>query len=280
MAKRHKNSGVASAQQASGEKEKSPTVLDKESAIEIVRSFLTGAKLAKFNEGMRIWSDSLALGCWVKRGRRKADSAFYAGLLTLAQFRKITRWTYEQERCVRWGKAFKGSFEHRQIEAVKGLTHEVLDAWAFMCVLKDTEFAALTEARPKPIITPIGASPRVTATLKECNLDVDLSTIKPAAIERVELAGPPKQVFYRVKWSAGTQLGVSRFGGGDNCELCGKFIPSGRFVAMEMADRSGGVSRLIGMWVGRDCAETLLGVDDVGVDRAAIAKATGKAVTP
>jgi len=260
----------------------------KESAIGIIKGFLKGAKLAKFEESVRIWDASVAQGSWTKRGYATANSAFYAGLLTLAQVRKLSGWLpypCEQEMCIRYGSGYTGDFSNvRGVESVRGLTLEIMQAWAFLCELKSNEFHALNNARPRPVVTPIGASPRVTATLKECNLDVDLGTIKPAEIESFETqarnkkgelvfdknGAPVMTTAYRVKWSKGINLNVSRFGGACHCEVCGKFIPSRTFVAMEMTDRKAGHERLIGMWVGRDCAKTLLGVDDVGVEREAV----------
>lgn len=260
--------------------------MTRETALASVRSFLKGSKLVKFDESVRVWEASLAQGSWIKRGHASADSAFYGGLLTRAQRVKLGGWLAggQQERCISYGYGFDGDFVNvTGVENVKGLSLEVLRAWGFLCVLKSSEFEALKLARPRPVITPIGASPRVTATLKECNLNVDLATIKPAEIEafKVQLrnkkhelvfdrdGSPVLVTAYRVKWSAGIALRVSRFQGGQHCELCGKFIPSCTFVAMEMTDKHTSGDRLIGMWVGRDCASTLLGVEDVGIVREA-----------
>lgn len=261
--------------------------MTKETATATIKGFLKGAKLAKFEESMRVWDASIAQGSWIKRGHASADSAFYSGLLSRAQLRKLSGWLpypSEQERCVMYGQSFAGDFSNVQgVTAVKGLSLEVLQAWGYLCTLKSTEFAALSSARPRPVITAIGASPRVTATLKDCNLDVDLSTIKPAEIEAFMVqarnkqgeltfdrdGAPVMEKSYRVKWSAGIVHNQSRFQGPCHCQVCGKFIPSRMFVAMEMTDRRSGRERLISMWVGRDCASTILGVEDVGVEREA-----------
>jgi hypothetical protein len=136
----------------------------------------------------------------------------------------------------------------------------------------------LDAARPLPRVTALGLSPKVTATLTECNLDLDLATIKPAKVDYYKTqtldakTGAPvyharKQTWtmervYFVAWSEGIRHGRSRFAG-RGCHACGKTIPSGRFVPIEALDRQSG--ELVSMWLGCDCARNIFGIQDEGL---------------
>jgi hypothetical protein len=135
----------------------------------------------------------------------------------------------------------------------------------------------LDASRPVPVITAIGLSPRVTATLKECNLDVDLPSIKLAKIDfrwvRAYEDGKPAfrkdgkprmEKCYFVEWSQGIKHGCSRFADGGHCEACGKRIPSQRYVPIEATCKKQG---LISMWIGCDCAKNIFGIKDAGIDK-------------
>lgn len=70
-----------------------------------------------------------------------------------------------------------------------------------------------------------------------------------------------------VQWATGTRFD-SRFFSGMRCGLCGKVVPSGRFVPVTGKGADGVVH---GMWVGEDCARKFFGVknfkEDQVVDR-------------
>jgi cytochrome c1 len=67
----------------------------------------------------------------------------------------------------------------------------------------------------------------------------------PGLVQREVMVGYPQ-------FPAGAALD-SRFGTGCNCHLCGKLIPSGRFVPVD--DRAAHA-----LWVGEDCARKILAV--------------------
>jgi hypothetical protein len=153
-----------------------------------------------------------------------------------------------------------------------------INAWVALCAEKVQAVELLDEARPLPVITEIGLSPRVTTTLKEMSLDVDLPSIKMAKISKRMVPGhsrttgepllnrdgtPHLVPQYYVDWTPGTQMGRSRFNSG--CQACGKSIPSGMFVPIEADDLKSGDH--IGLWIGCDCARNIFGVKDIGVEK-------------
>jgi hypothetical protein len=166
-----------------------------------------------------------------------------------------------------------------KILPVAGLTAGLVESWNELCTQVARACKALDAARPKPVVTAVGLSPKVTATLQECNLDLDLPTIKPAKISFYEkharddagelkfLNGKPvmERVYY-VDWTAGIKHNRSRFASGSGCHACGKSIPSGRFVPVEAQCKNLG---LVALWLGCDCARNIFGVKDAGIDRTA-----------
>lgn len=152
---------------------------------------------------------------------------------------------------------------------------EVCIAWLKLLEEVAEARARLDAYRPLPSITEIGVSPRVTRTLDEMGMGAEEYSIKLAELERhekwvVELDRYGNEikrlnVWYTVKWPKGIIHNKSRFSTlSRNCEACGKAIPSGNFVPMEMhrSDNS-----KFSMWVGTDCAKNLFGIKDVGVKR-------------
>lgn len=254
------------------------------SLVSTVRSSLRGARLAKFDASIQVLNDSLAQGAWIPRGSVKADSGFYQGLASgtrgkvearvqeLALSDRDTAFAFEM--CFRFGNPVTAE----QLASAASRLTPVEMAWARLCTEKRQAKAELDASRPAPRITAIGLSPRVTATLTEMGLDIDLPTIKMAKIDFYEVParekdGSPKfhrdgtpvmvRVYY-VSWSKGIRHGMSRFAGrGCNCEACGKHIPSGRFVPVEATCRKNG---LVSMWLGCDCARSIFGIKDEGID--------------
>jgi hypothetical protein len=289
--------------------------------VAIIRSEKKGAWLKKFDESVEIINVSAAQDAWVLRGSVKADSGFYQGTgiripdssSHMGTGRMITNsyGTFEEQipnpdhepqfalhMCLAYGQPVYVNVDHivnrletwksdRTDKLIRG-KHSVkfVKAWVALCEEKRIICAALTEARPKPVITDIGLSPRVTATLEEMDLRVDLPSIKMAEIKYNLVprrnADPKSPDFgkilmnregnaslldksYYVAWTPGTLHRVTRFSGLNcNCEACGKSIPSGRFVPIEADDRKIGH---IGMWIGCDCARNIFGVKDIGLER-------------
>lgn len=159
------------------------------------------------------------------------------------------------------------------------LSDDVIRAWIELCVEKTKANQILQNARPKPVITKVGLSPKVTKTLKEMDLDLDLSTIQhpivyrmvPLTDEKGKLirdANKKKIMVLRpfVQFPDGTVFNMTRFSlKPHNCEACGKFVPSGMFTPLVAKDKKSG--KLVGMWVGTDCGRNIFGIKDLGFNR-------------
>jgi hypothetical protein len=251
--------------------------------IDLVRSALTGAKLKKFDDSIAVLEASLKQGAWISRGAVKADSGFYQGIARTAYERDYANEgpeAWELNHCLSFGVRFRGGNVQAALDQLRRgcgrdgkviklkLTDAQVLAWVALCEEKVQAMTFLNSARPAPRITAIGLSPKVTATLTEMNLDIDLSSIKmanivPVYVDRVSKTGVTERVtVYKVEWSPGIVHNQSRFAG-RGCHACGKYIPSGQFVPVEARDRKS--QKLISLWLGCDCAANIFGIKDIGI---------------
>ena len=233
----------------------------------------------KFRRAIAALQTAEERGQWLGRERQTAESGFSQGLVTKPPtmfwgLLAVERWTvHTVEMSLLYGKPYSGV-----VPRVEGVAPEAVEAWLRLCEERATLVQRLDAQRPRPMVTPVGLSPKVTKTLTEMDLDIDLSTIEAAKIVGEEVPafnrdGTPKRnldgsramtVQYRVEWQPGTALHVSRFSASGGCEACGKSIPSRRFVPIQARCRRHGV---IGMWLGVDCARKIFGVKDLGIPR-------------
>jgi hypothetical protein len=276
-----------------------------------VSAALKGKRLEKFQASIEIIHASLAQGGWTPRGSVKAQAGLtgitsarlgLGGLYPEGQYTPHADGTNHRTerhplcdtaRDLTWtlsGGCLHGDpaallallSEPEVVQCLRAAKVSVAAAGAWIRLLAEIKEAStlLDAARPLPRITAIGLSPKVTATLQECNLDLDLASIKPAKIDFFDTqkldakTGAPvyherKQKWtmervYFVAWTPGIRHGRSRFASrGRGCHACGKTIPSGRFVPIEALDRKSG--EMVSMWLGCDCAENIFGIKDVGV---------------
>lgn len=263
--------------------------------IETVRSGLKGKKLEKFNESIAILQESLAQDGWTPRGSIKAQSGLYQGV---AKYNVSYHSGPEHNEdfalmmCLNYGSPAgeignaidrlftRVSKKTGKLIAAK-MNRQFVEAWVEFCREAYRASEYLTALRPKPVITEIGLSPKVTATLKDMSLDINLPSLKPAEIKfRQEpafdkdgnrmynrLGEPMFNYIPYVDWTPGTKFNRTRFSytGNCNCEACGKRIPSGMFVPVEADDQNSGDR--IGMWIGVDCARNIFGIKDKGLNR-------------
>lgn len=249
-----------------------------EKSVEILGNFFKGSKKAKFLASIDAIKASLQHGSWIPRGAIKAKSGFTQGLISYKTDFRVESGAHadytDLKMCLHYGMPYQGN----AIPTVEGVSEHVIVAW----IQATREFKRLskllTEARPKPVVTQVGLSPKVTKTLMEMDLQIDLSTVREADLVKKERqdvdkhgnprftsTGEPVMIaFYVVKWTPGIKLHMSRFSHGDGCEACGKAIPSGRFVPIEALCTKNG---LVGLWVGVDCAKNIFGIKDQGIER-------------
>ncbi len=126
----------------------------------------------------------------------------------------------------------------------------------------------LDACRPKPVFTSIGASPTITTTLEE--LGATKIEACPMHFEYAEKKLPDGTIvhipYIVLDWPVGTKFGTSRFKmRDDQCESCGHGIRNPfNWVPMIVTSTTDEGVTYRALWVGRDCAETLLGVKITG----------------
>jgi len=264
--------------------------------VTVIRNFLKGARLAKFDASVEVLNKSIAEGQWIKRGSVKADSGFYQGLGKIRYdyftFKRGSDDAAALYFCLQWGQPFKlrgknldlGIKTSYKLAADQGtpinLPENVVRAWVELCEEKRAAADELHAARPKPVLTKIGLSPKVTKTLKEMDLDIDISSIRmPPISYYMDQARDPKtqqllfnhdgskkmERVYYVKWPAKTKFDATRFYQPGTCEACGKYIPSNMFVPILAEDNK--TKKSVGMWLGCDCSRNIFGVKDIGMRR-------------
>jgi len=255
--------------------------------VETVRGFVKGKRGERLDASVAAVNESLAKGGWVERGSARANTGFYQGLVG-----KL-RWGYDFASkdqsslyfCLQYGKRFAGNID-KASDALsacwpsRDLYPHHVEAWIALCDEYARARAVLDAARPLPRITKVGLSPKVTATLKKMNMDIDLPSIRMAKIGSRQVPGfdmdtgeamynldgsRRMDTVYFVEWSEGVVHGRSRFSEADGCHACGKRIPSGMFVPVEATDNS--LGKTVSLWLGCDCARNIFGVKDIGVQR-------------
>lgn len=124
----------------------------------------------------------------------------------------------------------------------------------------------LDNMRPKPTFTYLGVSPTITKTLTECGLDLNLESIRlcPMDYKEVTVNGKTHFVAYLV-WPEGTVHGASRFHATNKnaqCQACGHAIKNAfNWVPLLIDGKDG---KPYSMWVGRDCAKSVFGIEMTG----------------
>lgn len=123
--------------------------------------------------------------------------------------------------------------------------------------------AFLDSVRPKPVVTRIGASPTVTRLLQDLGLPV--GGVEVCDIEWRLVETPKPHYVGRLKWPEGTKHGRSRYNWTQNnaqCQACGHAIKNGfNWVPLVLTAGNGDKYSL---WVGKDCAKTIFGVEVKG----------------
>lgn len=264
----------------------------------LVTAVTSKLKLGKRRDGIlasiAVLNASLARGGWTPRGAQAAGKGFTNGLASVGRLPHENNYGgeyYEASHALSFALRFGSANYGLTVESTrayialpevqkamreKRLSTELVLAWVALVSAVAEAREELDECRPVPVVTAIGLSRKVTMTLQECDLDIDLPTIKPAKISfylepwydkdgvrKLDWKGQPafERVYY-VDWSEGVQHGRSRFKQG--CQACGKRIPSGRYVPIEATCRRQG---LVSLWLGCDCARNIFGVKDVGISR-------------
>jgi hypothetical protein len=264
--------------------------------IKTVETAMTGKRLEKFQKSVQLITESLEANGWLKGASRSADSGFYQGIISgrIPEIRNLEdKRPFRIYMSLRYGhggvatseatreilKELREIADPKEHKAFLKLSDQQLMAWLDLSNQKANAVEWLNSARPVPVITDMGASPKVLRTLEEMGMTVNASSLKYPELERkvqeYEAINPRtgemqtfKHVYYEIKWEKGIVHNTSRFAGTApsghcRCDACGKSIPSGMLVPLEGKDNDG---KWKSMMVGTDCAQTLFGVKDVGID--------------
>lgn len=254
-------------------------------AVDLLKSFFTGKRLSSFSESISVIRESIEQGTWINpRGAQRARKGFSKGLVSS---KKNLSEIYDSKlfscyMAIKYGRLlYQDELDRVTDDDLARLApkvpHTVVRAWLRLMVSLREIYEDLDSSRPAPIYTEIGLSRKVTETLKDANLDLDLTTRRLCPLDWrwvdardkkgniiIRNDGSVAQVkFYFPKWPKGIVFGTSRFFNRD-CEACGKMIPSGLVVPVIVSDKFGNEH---GFWFGRDCARSILGLRDVGIAR-------------
>ena len=235
---------------------------------QVARKWYKGKAQDKALEAAQLLDDSLAQGYWVSGAVRKCRAAFSkvnvkpraAGLAKFA--------SYDSPE-YHLGEAVRFPIPNRLCRITEDCLAVIHDAdqraeySSFLAGMRGLHAAMdkLDAARPAPVVTEMGASPTVTATLQ--NLQLKPETLRVCEIEwlRVQGEGGTSYVVGQLKWPEGTKFnatGYSRTANNHQCQACGHAIKNAFNWVPLIVDSAAGVPHA--MWVGKDCAQTLFGV--------------------
>ena len=248
-------------------------------------------KREKFMKSRQQILNSLKNEGWIDGAKRSALSGIHQGLVQNIQLK------YNQEEEYQIARALDVSLSHGLVyKELPRTLPEIEKAWKYIktwsrypvdkkelitpqdikawiksvdAILNAVDH--LNSLRPKPTLTKILLSKKVTKTLKEMNLDIDIQSIRlpefgQKEFDYISKSGTRKSFTYWFPlWQKGTKHEKSRFAGNGQCEACGKQILSRRFVPIEAFDKT--EKETISLWLGQDCAKKIFGVKDIGVDK-------------
>jgi hypothetical protein len=258
--------------------------------IEVISAYFKGARLSAFLTSVAVVRESIAQGTWVSRGRARAGKGIKDIGAVVHLNESMLRYDdprraplYACCRSAEFGVGLRQAdldvaTDDDLVMIAPKVPVDVTRAWLRLMVALRSIYDDLDASRPMPVLTEIGLSPKVTTTLQDANLDLDLATrrmcplgwrwvdatrIKDGRLEVIldRDGSPVQEKEYFPKWPDDTVFGASRFTNCD-CEACGKTIPSGLVVPVLVNDRAG---RPLGFFFGRDCARNIFGIKDAGI---------------
>lgn len=251
-----------------------------ETDVQTVANFFRSKRREDFLASMEVIRESLAAGSWIQpRGAQRAKKGISKGFgkaqdLCLRYDDPRSEPVFRCFMTIRHGSNLSQSeldviTDDEISRIIPKAPIEAVRAWLRLMVALTAIREDLDASRPLPVYTEIGVSPKVTKTLQDAEIDLDLSTrrVCPVGWYWIVVADENgrerREKYYFPKWPSNTKFGSSRFAGCD-CEACGKTIPSKRYVPV-VIDNKQGVP--FGFWFGRDCAANILGIKDIGLQR-------------
>jgi hypothetical protein len=285
-----------------------PTAINP-AAMATLAEHLKGKRLEHLQNSVAGIDASLAAGGWLPKACQRSTKGFGQGFPAPVGRCRYDSPVSNAQSAISYGSnpgtweaMVAGGATEEELQALSPKQALVaIQAWLTVCHEASVARTLLTVMRPLPKVTEIGLSPKVTTTLTDMGLDIDLPSIVPTKIgctwhhgiyprtrevtrydsdrrRNVTTTEPhPKggELMYDHKrepvmlpryfldWTPGTLFGLSRYAHHD-CEACGKTIPSGEFVAVEADCKANGH---VGLYFGRDCASNIFGVKDAGMPK-------------
>lgn len=254
-----------------------------------VLAFFSGKAQVNAAAALDLLDASIAQGFWVKGASRKVVAALNKANVAEKLARKVEK---EEGRLSTYDPDEKVAAEKKALwNAVHVLQYGVfswLPKMATPVVSADSPYAGLVAmfsayrsallpvalavvdldaTRPKPVFTTLGASPTVTRTVE--SFDAVKVEVCPMEFKKVTVTDPKTgkdeiRHVVRLLWPKGTVHGVSRWSRFRDCqcEACGHAIRNPfNWIPLILTAKDGTPKAL---WVGRDCAKTLFGIDMVG----------------
>lgn len=251
-----------------------------------VLSFFTGKSLTNAIEAMALVEQSIAQGFWVKGASRSVRSVMAKANVAAKAAKKAGEsggYGFQRDRTaadprraffkaymlLAYGALdFAELTETMEVSALIETDHPAFTAffrsYAVAMLPLAEAMAKLDATRPPPVFTEMKASPTVSRTL--AGLKAEAVAVCPMTIESLQRVnnetGKSETVFVtKLLWPEGTKHNTSRYTGSCSCQACGHTIFRGdNWMPLVLTTAEGPKS----LWVGRDCAKTLFGVDYSG----------------
>lgn len=247
----------------------------------VLQFFAIGKNRENAREALQLLEESIGQGFWVKAASRKVRAALTKPKVA-KKHGKVLDGVYRGPLCsIRWALTYS-RFESPEALGAMATDHgsnpglslalsleqilEVVEFYfrfvAAMCPVMDA-MLQLDNTRPAPVFTHLGASPTVTATVESFGATaVEVCEMEYERVERKNSEGRIAHVtVVNLLWPDGTQHHTSRHAGDSKCEACGHGIRNPyNWVPLVLTTPKGPKS----LWVGRDCAKTLFGIELTG----------------
>lgn len=251
-----------------------------------VLHWYTHTPRAKAQGALALLEESLAIGEWLPRASRQVRATLSKSNVAKKAAKKVQldrSWSdplcgplHQVEDVLRFG-----NFDRAQkIDFAALLAADLTEAEAEM-VRTAQAFAAdfapvaaamalLDATRPAPVFTAVGVSPTLTRTLEFIGLlgtTAETARMCPVKRERIETRDEKGNLVYeyvlRLDPPENTAWHRSRFSRYDSCcEACGHKIKRANNWLLVLVDDAKGTPHAL--WVGRDCAKSLFGIDAKG----------------
>ncbi len=242
-----------------------------------ILNYFSGKSLENAKAALVLLKQSEELGCWIPGASRKVTAALgKANLAAKLDKQWLASHSYKVSKrsstayfAVKYGSfchtdGFDFSFEGEGEDFIP----ESILAFCRACQPVATLVKLLDNTRPKPVITSMGVSPTVTATITRLNLKPESVRVCPVEwYEAKVLVNGKEQTQWKARllWPAGTVHGASKFHAtkdNQQCQACGHAIKNPFNWVPLLVDGVDG--KTYSLWVGKDCSKKLFGIEIKG----------------